>query len=337
MNDFSPRTGEEHLEQSIQSSLETVEELLLSSVVGFNDLVDRLTSHLARAGGKRLRPLLTLISAQLGAPHRVASDAVIEAAATVELTHLASLYHDDVMDSAPSRRGVDSAQLVWGNNRAILAGDLLFARASRLVAGLGPESVEYHARTFERLCMGQLNETFGPAPDADPVQFYLQVLADKTGSLVAASAFLGALHAGAGKEVAAMVESFGENVGVAFQLADDVLDIASPAEVTGKTPGTDLREGVDTMPVLLLREAERKGTLDPQGREILELLDEDLDSDASLEKVVAALRVHPVLGETRALAQEWAAKAIAAISELPDSEAKESLEAFAMMMVDRAA
>ncbi len=336
MSAIPSRGDESLLEATLETSLETVEDLLLSSVVGFNDLVDRLTLHLAEAGGKRLRPLLTLISAQLGAPHRATSEPVIEAAAAVELTHLASLYHDDVMDSAPSRRGVDSAQLIWGNNRAILAGDLLFARASRLVARLGPESVEYHARTFERLCTGQLNETFGPGPDADPVEFYLQVLADKTGSLVATSAFLGALHAGAGKEVAAMVETFGENVGVAFQLADDVLDISSPAEVSGKTPGTDLREGVDTMPVLLLREAERAGSLDPGGQRILGLLEQDLASDEALEEVVEALRIHPVLGQTRDLARAWAQKAVEALEDLPESDAKDSLEAFAMMMVDRA-
>lgn len=337
MSAIPSRSDEPTLERVVESSLETVEDLLLGSIVGFGDLVDRLTSHLAEAGGKRLRPLLTLISAQLGAPHRAASEAVIDAATAVELTHLASLYHDDVMDSAPSRRGVDSAQIIWGNNRAILAGDLLFARASRLIAGLGPESVEYHARMFERLCMGQLNETFGPEPDADPVEFYLQVLADKTGSLVAAAAHLGAFHAGAGKEVAGMVETFGENVGVAFQLADDVLDLASPAEVTGKTPGTDLREGVNTMPVLLLKEAERAGTLDPEGRRILELLDQDLTSDEALEEVVEALCAHPVLEQTRDLARAWAQKAVDALEGLPESDAKDSLEAFAMMMVDRAA
>ena len=128
-----------------------------------------------------MRPLLTLVCAQLGDPERALDDTVITAATAVELTHLASLYHDDVMDSAPTRRGVPSAQHLWGNNRAILAGDILFARASLLVASLGPEIVAHHARTFERLCEGQLNETFGPVDGADRVDFYLQVLADKTG------------------------------------------------------------------------------------------------------------------------------------------------------------
>ncbi len=336
MSEASDRIDQGLLEYNVEGGLGTVEDLLMQSVSGSSGLVDDLTSHLAKAGGKRLRPLLTLICAQLGAPHRALSEQVIEAAAAVELTHLASLYHDDVMDSAPSRRGVESAQRIWGNNRAILAGDVLFARASALIADLGPETVAHHAHMFERLCIGQLNETFGPGEGDDPVEFYLQVLADKTGSLVATAAHFGAWHSGAGKEVAEMVESFGEAVGVAFQLADDVIDIASPAEVTGKTPGTDLREGVDTMPVLLLKQHAANGTIDAEGVAILEMLRGDLSSDVALAQLVDALKAHSVLEETRLLARRWADTAIECLSPLPDSDAKEALEAFAMLMVDRA-
>lgn len=327
--------GEVELE--VQQGLEEVEALLAESVAAHRDVIGDLTSHLAEAGGKRLRPVLTLLCSHLGAPHRAQSEPVIVAATGVELTHLASLYHDDVMDSAPSRRGVDSAQLIWGNNRAILAGDLLFARASTLISGLGVESILFHVKTFERLCLGQLNETFGPPQGVDPVEFYLQVLADKTGSLVAAAAYFGAMHAGSGPEVAQAVRTFGENVGVAFQLADDVLDITSPAETTGKTPGTDLREGVDTMPVLLLRQEAERGTIDPTGRKILDLLEGDLASDERLAEAVTLLGEHPVVERTRELARLWADNAILALDILPDSEAKEALVAFAMLMVDRAA
>lgn len=329
-------SSETELELQVQEDLENVESLLLDTVAHSRDLLDELTTHLAAAGGKRLRPMLTLIAAHLGAEHRARSKEVLTAAASVELTHLASLYHDDVMDSAASRRNVDAAQLVWGNNRAILAGDLLFARSAKLVAGLGPETVKHHALTFERLCTGQLNETFGPEEGDDPVEFYLQVLADKTGSLVATSGYLGALHAGAGPQVAHAVRAFGEYIGVAFQLADDVLDITSPAEVSGKTPGTDLREGVDTMPVLLLRASETAGELDEDGTEILRLLEGDLESDENLAAVVEALSNHPVIGRTRELAKEWAQKALDELEGLPDSDARGALEAFAMLMVDRA-
>lgn len=337
MRDKLYRSVEPNLELNVQAGLEQVEDLLGQSVSSARDLIDELTRHLADAGGKRLRPMLTLIAGQLGAPHRAQSEQVVQAATAMELTHLASLYHDDVMDSAEQRRGVESAQRIWGNNSAILAGDVLFSRASFLVAGLGQESVLYHARTFERLCMGQLNETFGPAEGDDPVDFYLQVLADKTGSLVAASAYFGAVHSGAGREVAAMTERFGEAVGVAFQLADDVIDIVSPGEITGKTPGTDLREGVDTMPVLLLRKHQAAGDLDDEGQRILDLLEEDLSSDEALAQVVEALSAHPVIDETRALARAWADEAVEHLAALPESEAKDALEAFAFLMVDRAA
>ena len=325
------------LEARITPGLEVVERRLLEAVSSSRDLIDEMTRHLAVAGGKRMRPLLTLVCAQLGDPECALGDKVIAAATAVELTHLASLYHDDVMDSAPTRRGVPSAQHLWGNNRAILAGDILFARASLLIASLGPDMVASHARTFERLCEGQLNETFGPTDGVDRVDFYLQVLADKTGSLVSAAASFGALLAGAGSLVSDVLAEFGEKVGVAFQIADDVLDLASSGEQSGKTPGTDLREGVDTLPVLLLRRREAAGTIDQAGERILRDLSGDLSSDEALASVVEQLRCHDVLGETRELARTWADDAVATLAPLPKGEPKKALEAFAHLMVDRLA
>ena len=284
-----------------------------------------------------MRPLLTLVCAQLGDPERALDEQVITAATAVELTHLASLYHDDVMDSAPTRRGVPSAQHLWGNNRAILAGDILFARASLLVASLGPEMVAHHARTFERLCEGQLNETFGPTDGADRVNFYLQVLADKTGSLVSTAASFGALLSGAGQLMADVVSDFGEKVGVAFQIADDVIDLGPEAGASGKTPGTDLREGVDTLPVLLLRRAQSNGNLDPEGQKILSMLGGDLSSDQALAALVERLREHDVVSQTRELARQWCDSSLECIADLPDGEAKQALISFAHLMVDRVA
>ncbi|MGM0384753.1 MAG: polyprenyl synthetase family protein, partial [Actinomycetota bacterium] len=237
-------------------------------------LVDDATTHLARAGGKRLRPLLTLLASQLG---EGANDEVRRAAVAVEVTHLASLYHDDVMDSATLRRGAPAAQALWGNNVAILTGDLLFARASQLVASLGPQAVLIHAETFERLCLGQLHEALGPQDGEDAVGHYLGVLADKTGSLIATSARYGALFSGAPAVAVAVMEAYGEKVGVAFQLADDVIDLSADSATSGKTPGTDLKEGVDTMPVLLLRRRRSAGTLDEAGEAILARLATELD------------------------------------------------------------
>ncbi|MHB1062924.1 MAG: polyprenyl synthetase family protein [Georgenia sp.] len=311
-----------------------VESRLLAGVVGADELVDAPAVHLARAGGKRLRPLLTLLTAQLGGGSNAE---VLTAAVAVELTHLATLYHDDVMDSATMRRGAPAAHEVWGNSVAILTGDLLFARASQLVASLGADAVLVHAETFERLCLGQLHETLGPAASADPVAHYLGVLADKTGSLIAAAARYGATFSGAGPEVADLVTRYGEKVGVAFQLADDVIDLSADAAATGKTPGTDLREGVDTMPVLLLRERAAAGTIDPAGAAVLTRLGEDLESDEALRAVVADLRRHAVVDQARELATTWARDAVAELEPLADGAVKRALASFAGIMVDRLA
>ncbi|MDO5701353.1 MAG: polyprenyl synthetase family protein [Bowdeniella nasicola] len=318
--------------ETLKPHLDRVEERLTQATSHAEPMIDEATGHLARAGGKRLRPLLVLLTAHLGSG---VNDRVERAAVGVELTHLATLYHDDVMDSAALRRGAPAAHELWGNSAAILTGDLLFARASQIVASLGPEAVRVHAETFERLCLGQLHETLGVQEGEDPVEHYLQVLADKTGSLIATSAHYGARFADAPEECVAMLERYGEKVGVAFQLADDVIDLASDSQTTGKTPGTDLREGVDTMPVLLLRAAERAGELDESGARILQAMDSDLSSDDALTAVVSELREHPVVERTREMAQAWADDAVAELADLPAGEVKDALSDFAVLLVDR--
>lgn len=357
------------LEGRISPALEAVETRLLQVVNNADETINPPTSHLAEAGGKRLRPVLTLLTAQLGDPQASTGEKVRDAGVAVELTHIATLYHDDVMDDAPLRRGAPSAQTVWGNSAAILTGDVLVARASQLVAALGPEAVLAHAKTFERLCMGQLHETLPRPAGTDPVAHYIQVLADKTGSLIAVSARYGAMLTHAGELTERIVEEFGEKIGVAFQLADDVIDLASDSEATGKTPGTDLREGVDTMPVLLLRQALAAGELDAAGQSILSTLSSgDLQDDAVLSDVVARLREHPVLARTREMAMTWADEAVAVLGGLEEAvvvgtrerlaaagaqgaqaesavadarvrvgQVREAMEQFARLLVDRAA
>lgn len=327
----------EELEDRISESLVQVENRLDSVLSDDRGVLDDIIGHLAKAGGKRMRPGLVLLCSNLG-PHPF-SEEVLRSCVVVELTHLATLYHDDVMDSAPTRRGVNAVQRVWGNNRAVLAGDLVFARASQVVATLGPQAVLQHAVTFDRLCRGQLNETFGPEQGQDPVQFYIQVLADKTGSLVAQSARFGAELSGAPEVVTKAVVQFGEKIGVAFQLADDVIDLSSDSADSGKTPGTDLREGVDTMPILLLRQDAAQGVLDEDGQKILAELSRGtlVSEDAALERVVQMLRAHSVLERTRQLAFSWCEDAKAAISSLEDKEVKAALENFADTLVNRIA
>jgi heptaprenyl diphosphate synthase len=321
------------LDEVVRIRLGQVEVRLLDAVAQTDRLADDASRHLVLAGGKRVRPMLTLIAGHLGDASR---PEILEAAVVVELTHLATLYHDDVMDSAPVRRGAPSAHAVWGNTVAILTGDLLFARASRVVAQLGVEAVRLQAATFERLCLGQLHETVGPGPDDDAVDHYLQVLADKTGSLIATSARFGAMFAGCGPEVLDVVAAYGERVGVAFQLADDVIDLASDEATSGKTPGTDLREHVPTLPVLLLRRHVAR-TADAESSALLAVLDGELSDDAVLADAVARLAAHPATEQAREEAVRWARDAVAALAPLPPSGAHDALRAYAEAVVARTA
>jgi len=321
------------LDAAVRAGLAVVEARLRDAVHQADPLADDASRHLVLAGGKRVRPMLTLLAAQLGDATRAA---VVEAAVVVELTHLATLYHDDVMDSAPLRRGAPSAHAVWGNTVAILTGDLLFARASSIVADLGVEAVRIQAATFERLCLGQLHETIGPREGEDPVEHYLQVLSDKTGSLIATSARFGAMFAGCPPEVLAVLIEYGEKVGVAFQLADDVIDLTSDGAASGKTPGTDLREHVPTLPALLVRrQAAQAG--DAESLALVELLDGDLADDARLAHLVSRLREHPATAAAAAEAASWARQAVAALAPLPESAARDALRDFAAAVVDRTA
>lgn len=310
----------------IEAGLERVEAGLLQATEHTDPIAKVSIRHLVEAGGKRLRPVLVLLTAQLGDPN---NQDVIDSAVVVELTHLATLYHDDVMDNAPTRRGVTTAQNIWGNNVAILTGDLLFARASQIVSRLGVRALTLQADTFERLCLGQLHETIGPNNGANPREHYINVLADKTGSLIAASAQMGVVFSGADESYQEPLRVFGEKIGVAFQLIDDVIDI-SEAGPSGKTPGTDLRAGVPTLPVLLLRERE-----DAESKALVELIDGGLESDEALEEALTRLRKHEVASAAYLEAKRWADDAVAALAPLPEGPVKNALSVFAQAVVDR--
>ena len=191
--------------------------------------------------------MLTILAAELGDG---VNEEVVTAAAAVELTHLASLYHDDVMDEADLRRGTPTANTAYGNSTAILVGDLLFGHASALVSELGPEAVRIQAETFIRLCTGQIRDDRQAPGGEDPSAYYLRVLEDKTGVLIATAARYGAMFSGCSADVVETMRVYGERLGMAFQLADDLIDIESSEDELGKTPGTDLREGKRTLAVL---------------------------------------------------------------------------------------
>ncbi|MCF1599667.1 polyprenyl synthetase family protein [Streptomyces muensis] len=329
---FGLSVRDQALEADVQAGLAAVEEGLLEATKSEVPFITEAAQHLVRAGGKRFRPLLVMLAAQFGDPY---APGIVPSAVVVELTHLATLYHDDVMDEAEVRRGVDSANTRWGNSVAVLTGDFLFARASHILADLGPEAVRVQAEAFERLVTGQILETAGPQDGRDPVEHYLDVLSGKTGSLVAVSCRFGAMMSGADETVVDVLTQYGERLGVAFQLADDVLDIASDSHESGKTPGTDLREGIPTMPVLRLRErAARLGLAEDVA--LCELLDSDLSDDARLAEALAQLRVHPALEQARRDTVRYAEDARAALAPLPEVGAKAALMELCDAVVYRA-
>ncbi len=312
------------LRDELQGGLQRVESRLADAVKSSYPFVTETSAHLVEAGGKRFRPLMTLLCAGLGDCDR---GVVVAAATVVELTHLATLYHDDVMDEAPMRRGRPSANTRWDNSVAILTGDFLFSRASDILADLGPEAVRIQARTFERLVTGQIRETVGPADGQDEVDHHLQVLADKTGSLIATSAQFGAMFAGCDDTIIDTVTRYGERIGVAFQLADDLVDLTSDSAHSGKTPGTDLKEGVPTLAALLV--------LQQGGDErLLEMLARPL-SDDEVGTALDLLRAHPALQEARAVARRWADDARACLDPLPPGSAREGLASVCDYVVNR--
>lgn len=349
-------SGEKKFVADIEAALAQVEAGLFDEITFADDLADVTSRYLLDAGGKRVRPVLTLLTAQLGDG---INDQVITAAKAIEMVHLASLYHDDVMDEAQMRRGVPTAQAVWGNSIAILTGDLLFARASKLVAALGEEAILLQANTFERLCLGQLHETIGPREGQDPIAHYISVLADKTGSLIAAAAEMGVLFSGASEDYRRPLVTFGEKIGIAFQLIDDVLDLSEKTTDTGKIAGTDLRSGVSTLPMLYLREEARTNAA---SAELLNRLDRDVSARISaglsaglnagisvetgaptvdtvaekeLASAIAELRGHEVTTRTRDEAHRWAREAVDALAPLPEGPVKKALTRFADTVVER--
>ena len=315
------------LTERLQRGLVEVDERLRREVDHDDPFIAEANLHLAEAGGKRFRPLLTLLAAEVGDG---INDEVVAAATGVELTHLASLYHDDVMDEADVRRGAPSANAKYDNSTAILVGDLLFGTASSIIADLGPEAVKIQAQTFVRLCSGQIRDDRPCPPGTDPVDYYMGVLADKTGVLIATAARYGAMFGGCPPETVETLREYGERLGMAFQLADDLIDIASEGDETGKTPGTDLREGKATLPVLYAR-----ASTDPADARLKELLASDLRGDDLLAETLGLLRAHPAMDRARDDTYAVARQAQDALAPLPEGEAKEALLALATGVVDR--
>jgi heptaprenyl diphosphate synthase len=317
----------ETLATRLAEGLAEVDALLRREVNHDDAFIAEANSHLIEAGGKRFRPLLTLLAAELGTG---ANPDVVAAAAGVELTHVASLCHDDVMDEAQLRRGAPSANAKYDNSTAILVGDMLFGTASSIIADLGAEAVKIQAETFVRLCSGQIRDDRPTPAGEDPVDYYLRVLADKTGVLIATAARYGAMFAGCDADTVEIMREYGERLGMAFQLADDLIDIASDTEDTGKTPGTDLREGKLTLPVLYALASD-----DPADAPLQELLRSDLRNEPLLAKALDLLRGNAAMRRATEHTAAVARQAQEALAPLPDSDAKTALLALATSVVTR--
>jgi heptaprenyl diphosphate synthase len=315
------------LEKSVRAGLEAVERTLHESVGSTDKFLDVTARHLVDAGGKRFRPLVTVLAAHFGDASR---PEVVAAAAVCEITHLATLYHDDVMDEAFVRRGAESANARWDNTVAILTGDFLFSRASNILADLGPWAVRLQASTFERLVIGQIHETVGPGADDDPIAHYLRVLEDKTGSLIATAAEFGAHFAGVPRPVIEKLRAVFEQIGVAFQISDDILDIASETDESGKTPGTDLREGIATLPVLY---ALRSSSV--SDARLRSLVSHPLVDDGEHAEALRLLRASSAMGEARATLRTYADSAKAQLGDLPDVPARSALETLTELVIAR--
>jgi heptaprenyl diphosphate synthase len=319
----------------VSATLEAVEERLSSQVTSSQAFVDRAARYLIDAGGKRFRPLMVALTGHLGDPMR---PELVDAAAIVELVHLATLYHDDVIDEAAARRGTPSANARWTNTVAILTGDFLFARASDLSAQLGVDVTRIMASTLARLCEGQIAEvqgSVGALPADVPAlpatrEHYLEVIAGKTASLIETSCRYGAMLSGvdaAGVEAAA---AYGFEVGMAFQLSDDLIDLTADPEVSGKIPGTDLREGVRTLPVLYALEDEAAAG----GDELARLLAGEL-SDTDVARALELLRGSAGLERARAEAGERVEAAIAHLAPFGDRPVVTALSRLAGYALDR--
>jgi heptaprenyl diphosphate synthase len=304
-----------------------VEERLLEASTSDDAYLTKVAQHLLLAGGKRFRPLLALLAAELGPAE---DDRPIEAGVAVELIHVGSLYHDDVIDEADTRRGAASANANWTNTVAILAGDFLMARASEVAAThLSLESVRLLAATYAELVEGQTRELQLTDDLSHNLDDYLEVIGGKTASLIRTSARLGAMAADADPEVVEALSTWAWEVGMVFQIADDALDLVADEETIGKPAGSDIREGTFTAPVLLAADG-------PEGEQIRKLLSQERPyEEAVVGEVIRLVRQGGHVETTLGSANERLESASAALAAIPDGEARRVLERLGSYLLQR--
>ena len=319
--------GDAQLTERINAGMAAVEDLLNTELDRGQDFIKDKVRHLSLAGGKRFRPMMALLASEFG--ERSQSPEVVKAATAVEMVHVATLYHDDVMDEAERRRGVDSANFRWTNSVAILAGDALLAHASRLMSQLDTHTVAHFAETFEELVTGQMRETIG-AGEANAVEHYTAVIREKTAVLIASAGYLGAYHAGAGPEQCEALRQIGAAVGMIFQIVDDIIDIFSASEESGKTRGTDLREGVFTLPVLFAMKEDSAA-----GDELRSILTGPLTSDSEVDRVLELIEQTDGRAQALDVVESFATKAFDVLQTLPEGPVRSALRSLTEYSISR--
>ncbi|MDN6136547.1 polyprenyl synthetase family protein [Corynebacterium sp.] len=327
MSNHAVDLGDDQLNDRVAAGVSAVERLLHDETNRGASFVSDKAQHLSEAGGKRFRPIMSLLASEFGP--EPGNPRVVKAATVVEMVHVATLYHDDVMDEADRRRGVQSANSRWNNSVAILAGDALLAHASRLMSQLDTHTVEHFAETFEELVTGQMRETIG-AGEVNPIDHYMKVIQEKTAVLIASAGYFGAYHAGASKEHAKALRTIGAAIGMVFQIVDDIIDIFSESHESGKTPGTDLREGVFTLPVLYALEEDSEASA-----ALRELLTGPLEADEDVDRALELLRASN--GRQRALevVKHYLDVVTTECEALPDIPATRALRSLASYTVAR--
>jgi len=304
------------LEADIRGRLDRVEEALEKAVGADSDLLAATASHLLAAGGKRFRPMLVLLAGYLGEP---TDPRLIQGSVAIELVHLATLYHDDVIDEADSRRGTPSVNARWDNTVAILTGDYLFARASEIATDLGTDVCRLLARTIAVLCDGQIREVGAAGRIDQNGASYLETIRRKTGALIATSCRLGGMLSDAAPERIDVLETYGEALGMAFQLSDDIMDLTASELELGKEPGVDMREGVYTLPVLHSLAEGRRAS------ELARLLTSGPPDGERLDRAIDIIRSDGSLDHARAAVTEEARRAVALARRLPEGPASTAL------------
>jgi heptaprenyl diphosphate synthase len=315
------------LEAEVRAGLDQVEVALEKSVnVEASGLLSETSSYLIAAGGKRFRAMLVLLAGYFGDP---TDPRLVPGSVSIELVHLATLYHDDVIDEADSRRGAPSANTRWTNTVAILSGDFLFARASEISTDLGTEVCRLLARTIAILCDGQIREVDSSAKVEQEVSNYLEIIRRKTASLIGTSCRLGGMLSDATPEHTDILEQFGDALGMAYQLSDDIMDITATQLELGKEPGVDLKEGVYTLPVL------HALAHDEHREELARVLSHGAPDGAMLDRALQIIREGGSIGHARGAVTQEVARATTLAGRLPEGPAQHALIQLARFLAAR--